>query len=62
MRVFFLIIIIVKQIVKPVEFVQSTPEDDYVSFMVYLRTNGVWKSVSDVFRKLNKTRSKEPIE
>ncbi|XP_022169186.1 uncharacterized protein LOC111032980 [Myzus persicae] len=40
---------------------QSAPEDDYVSFMVYLRTNGVWKSVSDVFRMLNETRPKDPI-
>ncbi|CAI6368996.1 unnamed protein product [Macrosiphum euphorbiae] len=42
--------------------IKSTPEDDYVSFMVYLRTNGVWKSVSDVFRMLNETRPKDPIE
>ncbi|XP_003247516.1 uncharacterized protein LOC100571915 isoform X1 [Acyrthosiphon pisum] len=42
--------------------INSTPEDDYVSFMVYLRTNGVWKSVSDVFKMLNKTRPEDPIE
>ncbi|KAL4147870.1 hypothetical protein QTP88_002203 [Uroleucon formosanum] len=41
---------------------KSTPEDDYVSFMDYLRTNGVWKSVSNVFRMLNKIRPKDPIE
>ncbi|KAF0767429.1 Uncharacterized protein FWK35_00001618 [Aphis craccivora] len=41
---------------------QSTPEDDYVSFMVYLRTNSVWKIVSDVFRMLNETRPEDPIE
>lgn len=53
---------IVKQIINLVEFMQSTPEDDYVSFMVYLRTNSVWKTVSDVFRMLNETRPKDPIE
>jgi len=52
----------VKQIINLVEFMQSTPEDDYVSFMVYLRTNSVWKTVSDVFRMLNETRPEDPIE
>ncbi|CAH1714226.1 uncharacterized protein LOC114128527 [Aphis gossypii] len=42
--------------------IKSTPEDDYVSFMVYLRTNSVWKTVSDVFRMLNETRPEDPIE
>ncbi|XP_026811179.1 uncharacterized protein LOC113552510 [Rhopalosiphum maidis] len=41
---------------------KSTPEDDYVSFMVYLRTNSVWETVSDVFRMLNETRPEDPIE
>ncbi|XP_025202948.1 uncharacterized protein LOC112600024 [Melanaphis sacchari] len=42
--------------------IKLTPEDDYVSFMVYLRTNNVWKTVNDVFRMLNETRSDDPIE
>lgn len=37
-------------------------ENDYIDFMVYLRKNGVWKVMSNVFRMLNETRPEDPIE